>query len=343
MSLKELQADVVADAALHLPDVIYDIQSNDHHMKFEAIPMSTHLEGEDDVVGLRIAMNQQQDPTERSYLFSRWSRQQLLSLLGTKERWFSFVDLDRQASELNTRLHALGGYNFRTAKAVDEDFPVRFVRGVVSSFYADIPNTEIMEAVVARMPEDAVALRLYSGLTDRSFYAYVLSPSPITIPGTSFFAYPGAVVRNSDVGYTSLYVIPMLVLRMNGAPVVLESRAVLKRIHRGKINLSVKFEEAFAKCASMWADLATKLPYLASKSYHSADATVTAMSSLLTSALATKEFIQKCRHAYLLSPRQDTALDIFETITEVCATYSDRDDNYTVGAIAGAVLFKLLF
>lgn len=338
MSLLELKADVDADATLHLPDIIYDIQSNDHRMKFVTVPMEEYLEGEKNVVGLEIVREH-----EANYIFSRWSRQQLLALLGTKEKWFSYVDLECQAKELNTRLHALEGYNFRTAHAVDADFPVRFVRGVVSRVYSDIPNTHIMSAIISRMPGDAMSLRRYSGLTDRAFYAYVISPSPITIPGTSFFAYPGAVVRNSDVGFTSLYVIPMLVLKANGTPVVLETKAVLKRIHRGKVDLTDEFEKAFAKCASLWSDLATKLPYLASKQYPTSDAAVDAMSKLLASTLATKEFIHKCKISYQQTARRNTALDIFETITEVCATYDDRDENYVVGAIAGAVLFKLMF
>lgn len=343
MSLTELQADVIADASLHLPDVIYDTQSSEHSMKFGVIPMSALLIGEDDLVGLDIARDRHQNPTEVQYMFSRWSRQQILSLLGTKERWFSFVDLEWQAHELNMRLHALQGYNFRTSMAVDDDFPVRFVRGVVSSFYADIPNTEIMAAVVDKMPPEAVALRAYSGLTDRSFYAYVLSPSPITIPGTNFFEYPGAVIRNSDVGYTSLYVIPMLVTKAQGAPVVLEAKAVLKRIHRGRINLAEKFEEAFAKCAAMWADMAAKIPHLASKQYSTQDTAVEAMRRLLGGALASQEFMLKCERVYLSCPRNNTALDIFEAVNEVCATIGDRDENFAAGAIAGAVLFKLLF
>lgn len=343
MSLTELKADVDADAALHMPDLTYNIQSNEHALRFEVVEMAQLLDGETDTVGLHITLDRQGTPQEHNYVFSRWSRLQLLSLMGTRERWFASVDLACQVRELNERLHVLENYNIRTAKAVDEDFPVRFVRGIVSHVYADIPNPDIMESIIAKMPENAAALRRYSGLTDRAFYAYVVSPSPITIPGTQFFAYPGAVVKNSDVGFTSLYVIPMLMIRSQGAPVVLEAQAVLKRIHRGKVDLPEKFDEAFRKCASLWSDLATKIPYLASKSYANADQAIETMARLLTSALATKEFIQKCRHAYAHTTRHHTALDIFETIVEVCATFDDRDDNYAVGAIAGAVLFKLLF
>jgi hypothetical protein len=150
-------------------------------------------------------------------------------------------------------------------------------------------------------------------------------------------------VKNSDVGYTSLYVIPTLTMSMHAMPVVMESKAVLKRIHRGKIDLGEKFEEAFTQCSMMWVELAAKLPHLASKSYRTKDAAITAMTTLLTSILATKEFILKCTRAYGSVPRRDTALDIFEAVAEVSATYTDRDDSYAMGSIAGAILAKLVF
>lgn len=339
MSLTELKGDVDANASLHLPDLIYDIDSRDHALSFEIARMSEHLPGEDDVVGIKLIRGN----TSAQYMFSKWSRQQLLSLLGTREKWFIPVELEQQAAELNIRKHALGYYNFRTSRAVDDDFPVHFVRGIVSSVYADIPNTEIMDAIIEKMPVESMALRAYSGLTDRAFYAYVVSPDPITIPGTSFFAYPGAVIKNSEVGYTSLWVIPMLMLRFQGVPFVLESKAVLKRVHRGKVNLSEKFEEAFSKCSALWSGFSAKIPHLVSKTYSTADATMDAMERMLVAAGAAKDFLQKCRTAYPTAPRNHTALDIVDTIAEVCASCADRDDSYVMGSVAGAVLYKLLF
>jgi len=345
MSLKELKGNVDADAALHLPDLIYDVSSDDHSIRFEPIPLSTLLgEEEQDVVGATIERDRNAEGRrEDKYIFTRWSRSQLLSLLGTKEKWFSFVGLDRQADELNARLHGMSGHNLRTQSAVEDSFPVKLIRGLVSREYADIPNTEIMKAVVDTVPETSMALRHASGITDRAFYAYIISPTPITIPNTKFFAYPGAVVKNSEVGYTSLWVIPSLVVRAYGVPIVIESQAVLRRIHRGKVDLPTKFKEAFEKCAASWTDMASKIPVLASKSYLNEDDAVAAMERLLSSCLSRKDFIDLCRDTYRSQTRLHTALDIFESITEACASYTNRDESYEVGAIAGAVLYRLVF
>lgn len=346
MSLKELQANVAADAALHLPDISYDSNSHDHSVEFEALPLSTLLdENEADVAGLRIATNRQDPETAESlaYMFTPWSRSQLLSLLGTREKWFSFVGLSRQVEELNARLHGLHNYRLRTMRAVDEDFPVRLIRGLVSSQYVEISNVSIMEAVVAKAAPGSMALRAHSGISDRAFYSYIVSPTPITIPGTSFFAYPGAVVKNSEVGYTSLWVIPALIMRAHDAPVVIEAKYVLKRIHRGQVDLAAIFEDAFTKCAATWADLVTQIPALAAKTYGTEDAAVAVMERLLASTVAKKEFILNCTRKYKAGSRRHTALDIFEATTETCEELIDRDETYAVGAIAGAVLYKLLF
>ncbi len=345
MSLTELQASVLADAALHLPDIKYDINSNEHSVKFEALELSALIgEDESDAAGLRI-MTDRQDPQvmqSHAYAFTPWSRSQLLSLLGAREKWFSYVTLERQVEELGARLHALQDYRIRTMQAVDDGFPVRFIRGLVSSQYVEIPNTAIMEAVLEKAPI-SMALRGYSGISDRAFYAYIISPTPITIPNTSFFAYPGAVVKNSEVGYTSLWVIPMLITKRLGVPVVFESEHVLKRIHRGRAELPALFEEAFTQCSSVWADLTTKIPVLASKNYGTEDDAIATMQRLLLSASAKKEFVAQCSTTYKTKQRRHTALDIFEAITETCAELVDRDETYAVGAIAGAVLHRLMF
>lgn len=337
MSLQELKTDIDDDAALHLPDYQYDPENSS--MDFKVLPMSTLIPGEPDTVGVRIVRGED----GADYMLSDWARQQLLALLGAREKWFSYVDLERQAEELNQRRHALSTFRIRTAKAVDSDFPVRFVRGVVSNVYMDIPNTEIMSVVVEKMPPEARALRLFSGLTDRAFYAYLLTPTAITIPGTSFFAHPGVVVKNSDVGYTSLYVIPMMVIRGSLAPVVFASKTILKRIHRGKVDIDTEFASAFTKSASLWADFQAQIPRLAGKQYIDMDDAVRAMRGLLVAAESTKELIHQCTTAYRAAPRKHTALDIFEVVSEVCAKTANRDDGFLTAAIAGSVLFHLVF
>ena len=344
MSLSDLKGSVDADAALHLPDLVYDVAGTTHSLNFNIVPLSEILGPEEkDVVGLRIDRDRDTNPRSDNYIFTKWSRSQLLSLMGTKEKWFSFVGQEREAEELNARLHALNRFKLRTMRTVDSDFPAYVVRGIVSAEYADIPNTDIMKSVVETVPENSMALKYHSGLTDRAFYAYIMSPTPITIPNTTFFGYPGVVVKNSEVGYTSLWVIPSLVLRKHGAPIVIETKAVLRRVHRGKIDLSAKFAEAFKSCAATWTDMASKIPGLVQASYGTEDAAVAHMERLLARCNAKKEFSALCSSTYRSQQRAHTGLDIFEAITEACATYSDRDESYEVGAIAGAVLYLLVF
>lgn len=345
MSLTELKTDIDDDHKLHLPDVKLDHEDSMQSLRFEEVALSTLIPGDADTLGVRLTLNTvgSDTPDDAQYIFSEWSRQQLLSLFGVRERWFTYVELPQQVAEFNIRKHGLTGYSIRTSLAVDNDFPVRFVRGIVSDAYADIPNSDIMSAVVEKMPANAMALRYHSGLTDRAFYAYVVSPTPLTIPGTTFFAYPGALVKNSDVGFTSLYVIPTVVPATTCAPIVIEGATILKRIHRGHVNLLEKFGEAFDQCAILWGDYATKILHLATKQYSSTDNAVEMMTRLLANCLASKDFIRRCQHHYRSATRKNTALDIFDTVSEVCATYHGREEHYTVGAIAGAVLFRLMF
>jgi len=304
---------------------------------------SIHLE-EDDVgsVGLKITFREHGNEDQYSYFFTEWSRQQLLSLLGVREHWFSLVPQETQVKELNVRLHALNDRQIRTMKAVD-GYDVRFVRGIVSKQYADLPNASVMDAVMQEAAHDTEVLTEASGITDRAFYAYLQSPRQLTIQGTSFVCNPGVLIRNSDVGYTSLYVIPYLGLNTTKNPAVIEHKTLLKRIHRGNIDLRTEFRDAFAKAALLWSDLEAKLPMLTATTYSSEEIAIGVLSSLLASAGSREGFVQKCVTTYKRVVRKHSALSVFEAVSETCAQYLTNDDRYTENALAGAVLYKLLF
>jgi hypothetical protein len=348
MSLTELQDSVVIDADHHHPDIIFDPTGQHHNMFFRVLPMKEIIdENEENMVGLVIDSNIDDHVLyeTRAHMFTRWSRHQLLAFFGAREKWFSFVDLERQADELNARVGSLAGHCIRTMRPFDEDFPIHIVRGIVSAEYVDIPNVAIMEAMVARMPSDACALRYHSGITDRAFYAYVFSPDIIAIPGTKFIAHPGALVRNSEVGHTSLSITPCLVTP-TGQPIVAKEHVMLRRVHRGRdLDLMGLFEGTFDKCATLWKGMSSKIMMLSSKTYPDTDNAVATMQRLLIRAEARKDFIALCTQKYRNTrsgQTRHTALDIFEVVTEVCATFTDRDESYELGAIAGAVLFRLV-
>lgn len=305
---------------------------------------SIHLDEEDETgaVGLKITFREQGNEDQYSYYFTEWSRQQLLSLLGVREHWFNLVSRETQLTELNARLHALNDRQIRTMKAA-EGYNVRYVRGLVSRQYADLPNVSIMDAVMAEAAPDTEVLTKASGLTDRAFYAYLQSPRQLSIQGTTFACNPGVLIRNSDVGYTSLYVIPYLGLNTTQNPAVLEKKTLLKRIHRGNIDLPSEFRGAFAKAALLWSDIEAKLPVLTATTYASEDVAVGVLVKLLASAGAREGFTQKCVTTYKRSTRKHSALSVFEAVSETCAQYLTNDDRYTENALAGAVLYELLF
>lgn len=280
-------------------------------------------------------------PDLMPHMFTKWSRAQLLSHLGTKEKWFGTVTKEREAEELNARMHALQGFMFRTMRSFDDE-RIRIVRGLVSSSFGDIPDIEIMKALVEVMP-GAYALRGYSGKTDRAMYAYVITSDPIKIPGTAFLGFPGVVVKNSEVAYTALSVIPALYMPGFKAPIVVEKDIVLRRIHRGSFEEMVsKFREAIDKTKVLWGPLTERLGRLRSTTYTSEDEAVAAMSALLIQSHAQKWYALRAEQIYRKAHRVvHDAGCIFEAILELVNEQAGQDDAYTTSAVAGAVVMQL--
>lgn len=276
------------------------------------------------------------------YAFTKWSRSQLLSHLGTRPKWFETVMRAQEVAELNIRLHALRHFMFRTMKSFDSD-DLRLVRGIVSSKYADLPDTSIMKALIELMPEGH-AVAAYSGKTDRAFYVYAITEDKIGIPGTNFYGFPGVVLMNSEVGYTSLWIIPMLYLADYGVPIVMKKQAVLRRIHRGDIaNLTKRFEEALQKTKVLWGSFEEKLSKLRTITYSSEDVAVAAMTSMLESAGSSGLFIHRCEGAYRRAAHVvHDAFRVFDAILANVKAENDQDAAYVSAELAGAVLMQLL-
>jgi hypothetical protein len=276
----------------------------------------------------------------RPHVFTRWARHQLLQHVGTREKWFRTVPFHQQASELNERRHTFHKHKFRLMRGSD----ARVVRGLVSDVYTDIPDTEVMEALTNVLP-DGQALKHFSGKTDRAMYAYMVSPRQLAIPGTGFLAYPGVIIKNSEVGYTSLWVIPFLWMPENDSVACFTSRAPFKRIHRGAVKeLREKFEKALEESSVFWGELDKKLARLTTVTYTTEDDAVEALRTLLRGAGATKLFMYRCEQAYQAAKHHfHSGRSIFETILVVVRRQDGEDAAHDHAAIAGAVLTKLIF
>lgn len=337
--LTTLAKRVEAFAALCLPDFVYtDAETRD--MTFIEIDIAPFVG--DDKPDVLAAISMRDDTKTMPYAFTKWSRSQLLSHLGAREKWFETVTRTQEVEELNIRLHALRNFMFRTMQSFDSP-DLRLIRGIVSSKYADLPDVAIMRAIVELMP-NGYAVSAYSGKTDRAFYAYTVTEERIGIPGTSFYGFPGIVLKNSEVGFTSLWVIPMLWLADHGVPVVLKKQAVLRRIHRGDVaNLTEKFTEALQKTKVLWGPIEEKLSKLRTISYSSEDIAISAMNDMLEAAGAERLFIHRCESVYRQAAHTvHDAFGLFEAILANVKTEEGPDDAYVSAELAGAVLMQLI-
>lgn len=270
------------------------------------------------------------------HLFTDWSRPQLLSHLGTREKWFKSVSVAQQAFELNERRGVLSKHRLRIMRTYTEG--VSLFRGIVSDHYAEIPDTLIMEAVLAAQPNGQYLPQL-SGKTDKAFYCYMTADAKV---GTARYqATPGAVFRNSEVGFTSLWITPFLLIK--GVPVVVRQEVLLRRSHRGQLaELRTDFDEALGKLGSVWGPLHKRLQALPTVSFADENAALMHMRGILKAMHVMTGTIESCASAYAAAKHaHHSAATVFDAVLQV-AEASDRDDAYEKGELAGLFLFRIV-
>ena len=333
--LEELQASVERLSARYEPDYLCKTPVQPDEVRFQVVDLNerqTALSGEE--VALCIQGN--------DYLFSEWSRFQLLDHMGTREKWFMRVTLEEQARELNRRIHALDGQRVRRMQSLED---IGFVRGLVSVNYVDIPDAEIIKALVGIMPGGEF-LRNYSGVSDRNFYAYALLRDQTLGIGRGFTGYPGVILRNSEVGANALSLIPFFAAvsptgRLH--TVAVRERAVLRKIHRGQYgDLAEAFQSGLDSVEAVWAPLQKKLRALQSFTFADEQEAIDRLETVLKAMRVPQHFIRRCTTAYGAAKHQTHhGLALFTTLLETCAT-SQLDSRYDDAGVAGSVLLQLL-
>lgn len=279
------------------------------------------------------------------YYLSDWARSQLYSHLGARKKWFNSVSYETQAHELNERRHTLHGRMFRTMRPVEtnEVAPFRIVRGLVSSTYGDIPDGIIMDTFLALLP-GAQVLRYHSGRTDRAFYAHLITGEAAALPGATLQVYPGLSVKNSEVGYSSLWLTPTFYVPRYGTPVIFEKECLLRRTHRGEMADMVQaFQTALSELAAFWHGLPERLAALADRIFSDEDTAVARMRQLVDRVGGSKLFAYRAEQHYRAMKHQVHSGDtIYESILAHAGRAEDKDEGYNRAAIAGAVLLHLL-
>jgi len=340
--LEAVTTQVTDKASRYLPDLRYSaaVESPPH---YGIIPLSEWTGNKlvADDVGLYLSNGEGRSP----FLFTDWSRSQLLSLLGTKERWFRTVSLGQQVAELNMRLHALEPYRIRLERAAGGgDHDIHYVRGIVSKQYAEITDVHVMEQLTRGLKAPVYALAKYTKQTDRASYAYLLSNDSISVTGGQGVL-PGILVKNSEVGYTSLWVHLFLFFQKTGH-IAVRKAPLLRRIHRGSVaDLHKQFAEAQESAAGLWEDIQSKLAILEFAAVASEDAALRRMEVLCSNAGAPRSYTLRCVQHYKAAGHQvHTALKIFESVAAVAAKEGagNLDQAHINHIVAGAVLFSLL-
>jgi hypothetical protein len=275
---------------------------------------------------------------EKPYILTAWARGQLLTQLGAREKWFRRCTPEEEAEELTRRKWALDPFVLRRAFYPEDGIGI--LRGLVTTSYAEIPDVAIMEGLLGAAPE-GMYLPALSGKTDRAFYAYVVSPHRVGTKTEG--ALPGAVIRNSEVGYTALSVTPFLLLDHLRVPVVLRANTLLRRAHRGSPEvLRTQLTNALAKLNNVWGSAYARLLALHAHHYADVDAALEALELALAGLASTKRFTRAAKEAYLAVPHSvHTARGLLDAVLQATPP-TDADTTYIRGELAGLLLHRLL-
>jgi hypothetical protein len=166
-----------------------------------------------------------------------WAKQQLAWRLGiTWGRWFDGIDPQLRADEINRRLARDPGIvRVKTAiGAGDDGESAATLRAFVTPSYFTIPDAMVARAIVEELRGERLTIQRHT-TTDRttSYVARVGAPLHLGGPAQVGDVTGGLIVRNSDVGFSSLTVALHLTrLVCSNGMTVAEDKAILHLAHR---------------------------------------------------------------------------------------------------------------
>ena len=168
--------------------------------------------------------------------------------------------------------------------------------------------------------------------------------TPLGLRG-DFMGVPGVIVKNSEVGYSSLYLMPFLLLETRGKlrPIAFVSKTLLRKVHRGSVaDLRKSFEEELGRLKDVWGPIKDKMNGLRNITYKTEDDAVNAMRRELTALRSTKASMLAYENAYrAMKLTVHDGLSILQAVlTTTRATTADA--SYDEAELAGALLLRLL-
>lgn len=332
--LATLSHKVSTFAALCDPDYRCDKDGENYSSELFFMAKDYDADPEAQITGTELTLSLE----GQTYLPTDWCFSQLLTHLGVRKKWYEVVALSQFVDELNARRHTFDKHRFRRMRTPTQG--IHLLRGLVSNQYAEISDTLIMEAVTEALPNGFVLNKL-SGKSDRAFYGYIAGDKPIGTKDWS--ALPGAVFRNSEVGFTSLWITPYLLFGEHKHLIVLRDKVLFRRAHRGNVDeLRSEFKEAQAKLAEIWGPLQERLDALQRHDFGTEDAALARMTAILKSLRITNSTINACTAEYTaVKPARHSAAAVFGAVLRATAE-TQLDLAYEKGELAGLFLFRLI-
>lgn len=282
----------------------------------------------------KVVLVRRDDQKGRVFLHSDWAQSQVYSHYGVREKWFSFVSIEVQAAELNLRLAATPAHRFRPLLLDDAS---GMVRGFVSPQYADVADTDVMDAVVKAFakPEEIRTLP-WSMKTDQCLYAHVIRPEASCVPTAQGNVYLGITILNSEVGYTALRVLPIMYLENSGIPVPVPQGKLYRRIHRGQIDLVEDLGRVLQENLVYAGEFTELVEGLSRTTYVDEDHATEKLKNFVRSAGGTKFFALECERTYRAQNyRFHTGMTIVEAIALTAGANTNADQRYTLASFAG--------
>lgn len=290
----------------------------------------------------------------KSMIFGVWARSQLLTTVGAREKWFAGVTLETAAEELTRRTPALRNQIAKVRCAADSDVDTRIVRGLVSTSYAALLDRDLFVALEHACP--SLVLLRGSTKSETSLYCYAVHPHPLKIPDTEVEVYGGALVRNSEVGYTSLWVSPFHAwiyptadgrVTRKSVRIAVDEKNSYRRVHRGHPrDLEGDLRKALANTPLLDAPrarLTQTIRALAGITYATEAEALAQGDRILRQCKAPAGVRKAFETAYKKTPHTaHTGFTIYEALLRTTVEPVLVDATYKAFAIAGAVLLHLV-
>lgn len=273
------------------------------------------------------------------FQLTSWSRQQLASLLGIRwGKWFEESSPREVAEEVNRRFERSTHEKKLRMMRDDSTFSDGILRAFVGPKFSPIDDDRVFGCLAKSGDLEEVGF-VRSSTTDRSsqFAGVLAEPINMATDEEPDWIYPGFLLRNSEVGYTSLTldVFTYRLVCTNGLLVMVGGERLLYRQHRPiePERLSGMLETAFSK---MRGSMALAVERLSDSRGETIEDPQEVIRGLVRASALPSSAGELAMEAYLRDPNP-TRYGIVQSLTEAAKELSP-EQRFDVEQLAGRYL-----